>query len=313
MLLPENTSQIPTPPDTPQCKWACEIHLETLCSIPNGDLTLTELEYCRELQSNNSRPISPHPRKKAKGNNHKAQPKPANVSFPNDDKLPHKKTPHIPECAQIINPGHSSANQKKTTQSPRKNHYIPYCLPTFQNKYLEEGEISDASTPLQYTMIDANTTLPHKGPTVIVELIGATQDMNNAFSQLHNLHYGTTQTGDTPEPPLTTPIPYTTKLFPKLIPSYVTLFGNLHEVTLKQVQNYPQHYIAIIPFGAGQHLTQDYPGLSKDFETFLKSLGFHGSDHLQVVCPTPNLSPDPQAHFAKPFPYLLLHSPEPLC
>ncbi|KAF8225235.1 hypothetical protein L208DRAFT_1307241 [Tricholoma matsutake] len=90
------------------------------------------------------------------------------------------------------------------------------------------------------------------------------------------------------------------------------LFGNLHEETLRQVQNSPQHYTALIPFGAGSRLTQDHPNLSKDFETFLKSFRFDGSDRLQVTHPTPNLQPDPQTRFSKPFPYLLLHSPEPL-
>ncbi|KAF8219379.1 hypothetical protein L208DRAFT_1340856, partial [Tricholoma matsutake] len=130
--------------------------------------------------------------------------------------------------------------------------------------------------------------------------------------QRHNPHYGTTQTGKKPEPPLTMPIPYTTKHFPKFMPSYATLFRNLHEATLKQLQNQPERYIALIPFGASQCLTQDHPKLGKDIETFLKSFSFPGSNHLRVACPTPNINPDPQARFSKPFPYLLINSPAPL-
>lgn len=163
--------------------------------------------------------------------------------------------------------------------------------------------------PLRYTMLGDKASLPHEGPTVIVELVGATNNVNNVFNQLHNPHYGTTKACNKPEQPLTTPIPYTTTQFPKLTPSYATLFGNLHEATVKQVQNHPEQYVAIIPFGAGPRLTQDNPEMSKDIESFLKSLSFPGSDHLQVARPTPNITPKTWARFAKPFPYLLLSSP----
>jgi hypothetical protein len=134
---------------------------------------------------------------------------------------------------------------------PHKNPYIPFCPPAFQNPTLKKGEFLDASTPLQFITPKANSTLPHEGPTVIVELIGATHNKVITPNQLHNPHYGETQTGDRPEFPPTTPIPYTAKCFPRLTPSYVTLFGNLHETITKHVQNHPESYTAIIPFGAG--------------------------------------------------------------
>ena len=162
-------------------------------------------------------------------------------------------------------------------------------------------------------MLDANSSLPHDGPTVIVELMGATHDVDRVFNHASNPHYGITQASEKPEQPPTIPIPYTTERFPKLTPSYATLFGNLNEATTKQVRSHPGCYIALIPFGAGQRLTQDNPELAKDLETFLKSLGFPGSNHLQVARPTPSVVPPNRARFAKPFPYLLLNAPEPLC
>ena len=108
------------------------------------------------------------------------------------------------------------------------------------------------------------------------------------------------------------PIPYTARGFPRMSPSYATLFGNLYGLMLEQVQKFPEWYIALIPYGAGHHLNQSQPSLSNDLETFLKSFGFPGSDRLHVAHTLPNITPKPGTHFAKPFPYLLLHSPEPL-
>ena len=245
---------------------------------------------------------SPRPKKKAKDNNHNAQPHQTNP--PADDKLPHERPISLPKGVHILNPGWTAVTPKKP--------YIPYCPPAFQNQAQGKRVSLDSSTLLCYTTLGNNASLPHDGPTVIVELVGATNDMNNVFNQIHNPHYGTTQTGNEPEQPPTIPIPYTTMHFPKLAPSYVTLFGNLHKTMVKQVQSHPKQYVTIIPFEAGPHLTQDNPKMSRDIESFLKSLGFPGSNHLQVACPTPNIVPKTQAHFAKPFPYLLLNLPEAL-
>lgn len=168
------------------------------------------------------------------------------------------------------------------------------------------------STPLRYTALDENASLPHDGPTAIVEMLRATNDVHNTFNQSHNPHYGTTQAGSRLAQPTAVPIPYTTKQFPKLVLSYATLFGNLHEATVKQLQDHPEQYITIIPFGAGLHLTKNNPEMTRDIVTFLKSLSFPESNHVQVACPMLRITPKIGVCFAKPFPYLLLNLSEPL-
>lgn len=168
------------------------------------------------------------------------------------------------------------------------------------------------SAPLCYTALDKNASLLHDGLTVIVELIGAIHDAHNIFNQTCNPHYGTTQAGYSPAQPTTTPIPYTKKQFSRLTLSYATLFGNLHKASVKQVQDHSGQYITIVPFGAGTHLTQDNPEMTKDIENFLKSFSFLHSDHLQVACPALRITPKAGIHFAKLFPYLFLNLHNPL-
>jgi len=86
----------------------------------------------------------------------------------------------------------------------------------------------------------------------------------------------------------------------------------MHEAMVKQVQDHLGQYVTIIPFGAGPHLTQNNPELTKDIETFLKSFGFPDSDHLQVANPAPRITPKAGTCFVKLFPYLLLNPPDPL-
>jgi hypothetical protein len=222
-----------------QREWTREIHLEILQSIPNDELPYPDLLYHEELQMDATKLNSPRPHKKVKGNDHTILP--IHMFPPSNDTLPHKRPNLLPEGARIINPGHAFASSKKAVHTPKKKPYIPYCPPAFQNQTLEVGKSPIASTLLRYIMLDDSSNLPHEGPTVIAELTGATHDVNNVFSQSHNPHYGTTKTGNRPEHPPTTPIPYTAGPFPKVALSYATLFGNLHEESVKQIQSHPEN------------------------------------------------------------------------
>lgn len=103
------------------------------------------LEYQRKLEVDAAELDPPRLQKKAKGNNHKAQPHQTNP--PADDELPHKRPISLPKGAHILNPGRASVSPKKTVHSPHKKPYIPYSPPAFQNQTRGKGVSPDASAP----------------------------------------------------------------------------------------------------------------------------------------------------------------------